>query len=79
MTTFWFCLDKAAEVVCIDLSLPQLALAELKWLALQELRQSGLLTLLGSTLLAVARFIINCVTALVQWPDNGGWKRKSYP
>ena len=45
--SFAFCLDKAAEVVCIDLSLPQLALAELKWLALQELRQSGLLTLLG--------------------------------
>ena len=45
--SFAFCLDKAAEVVCIDLSQPQLALAELKWLGLQELRQSGLLTLLG--------------------------------
>ena len=45
--SFAFCLDKASEVVCIDLSQPQLALAELKWLALQELRQSGLLTLLG--------------------------------
>ena len=45
--SFGFCLDKAAEVVCIDLSQPQLALAELKWLGLQELRQSGLLTLLG--------------------------------
>ena len=45
--SFAFCLDQASEVVCIDLSQPQLALAELKWLALRELRQSGLMTLLG--------------------------------
>lgn len=40
-------LDGAAEVLCIDLSEPQIALAELKWLAIQELEQSGLFTLLG--------------------------------
>lgn len=45
--SFAFCLDKASEVVCIDLSQPQLALAELKWLGLQQLKQSGLFTLLG--------------------------------
>jgi S-adenosylmethionine-diacylglycerol 3-amino-3-carboxypropyl transferase len=45
--SFAFCLDKASEVVCIDLSRPQLALAELKWLGVQELKQSGLMTLLG--------------------------------
>ena len=45
--SFALALDGAAEVVCIDLSAPQLALAELKWLALQKWGKEGLHTLLG--------------------------------
>lgn len=45
--SFALALDGASEVVCIDISAPQLALAELKWLALQEWGQEGLHTLLG--------------------------------
>jgi len=40
-------IDGASEVICIDVSAPQIALAELKWLAIQELKQSGIFTLLG--------------------------------
>jgi S-adenosylmethionine-diacylglycerol 3-amino-3-carboxypropyl transferase len=40
-------IDGASEVICIDVSAPQLALAELKWVASQELKQSGIMTLLG--------------------------------
>lgn len=40
-------LDGASEVVCIDLSAPQLALAELKWRALHKWGKEGLHTLLG--------------------------------
>ena len=31
-------IDGASEVICIDLSAPQIALAELKWIAIQELK-----------------------------------------
>jgi len=66
-------IDGAAEVICIDVSAPQLALAELKWLAIQELEQSGLFTLLGLNKAGRRVFLYHQIREKLSVPSRLWW------